>query len=250
MRRMFLLHTPFTGLTGRVLANILGCRHGSSIDNPRYYDYILRWGNSEDVGYAPKVINRKQAIALSSNKLNMLRAFRACGVKTPRFWSHQEFGSVTSFPVIVRYRSHTQGQNFYVCNNRSELEHYRRDGYHALEVIKKHNEYRVFIWNGQVLEVNRKHRDEDEAPPAMNEIIRNYKNGWWFKVVTIYPPEIITEALKAVRAVGLHFGAVDICSTEAGGVCVFEVNSAPGLIARKAEMVAAAIKGSLERGEL
>ena len=228
----------------------MNAERGNRCDNPMRYDVIFRWGSSLPLGQAPKVINRRQAILNSSIKVNMLKLFKHYNVCMPAFYLNTEFSLITKFPVIVRYKSHTQGSGFYVCNNREELMRYNTPDYHALEYIEKVKEYRVFLWKGTVLEVNRKTReDEDGAIPERDKLIRNFKHGWWFKVVKYYDPKIETEAIKALNAVSLDFGAVDLCIDINNNVKIFEINSAPGLIARKADIVANTILESIEDEE-
>lgn len=220
------------------------------------YDYILRWGNSMDIGSAPKVINRKQAIALCSHKGNMLRAFQSNGVSMPALYQFSTTRGFTdipdsALPVIVRYKQHTQGSHFHYCETRSSLRNPQfNSDYHALKYINKDKEYRVFVWNNRVLEVNRKVREDNEPEGALFREIRNFKNGWWFKIVTSYNPDVPRQAVKAMQAIGLHYGAVDICVDTNNRVYVLEVNSAPGLIERKADMLIEAIKDSMESGEI
>ena len=61
--------------------------------------------------------------------------------------------------------------------------------------------------------------------------IRNHANGWVYARAEIAPPEeLLSSAAKAVKLLGLDFGAVDIGHRVIDNkFFVFEVNTAPGL---------------------
>ena len=240
-------------MTGRILACKLNADHSTTYPSHRSYDVMVRWGSSIDVATPPSiVINRKKAISNSSNKATMMELFKGAGIATPKYYSYSEFASITVFPVVVRFKSHTQGNNFYICNSQSDVMRYAKPGYYALAIVDKSKEYRVFVWRNEVLEVNRKTKDNEDSY-ANNDLIRNFKHGWWFKVVKFYDERVTTQAIKAVKALGLDYGAADVCVTTDGKVLVFEVNSAPGLFERKAEVLAETIRnyvdGSGSEGE-
>ena len=72
------------------------------------------------------------------------------------------------------------------------------------------------------------------AQNGANMLVRSNRLGWKFaKISDKKPPakykELEQEAIKAVKAVGLDFGAVDCCTDSSGKVFVLEVNSGPGL---------------------
>jgi hypothetical protein len=70
-------------------------------------------------------------------------------------------------------------------------------------------------------------------PEQYKRVGRNYHNGWAFELVRAEelanhrPMLDITN--RAVRALNLDFGAVDMIQSEAYGYVVLEVNSAPGV---------------------
>lgn len=59
---------------------------------------------------------------------------------------------------------------------------------------------------------------------------RNHRRGYGFELVKgeLVPRAAVDEAIKAVRALGLDFGAVDIIHGMDGHHYVLEVNTAPG----------------------
>jgi glutathione synthase/RimK-type ligase-like ATP-grasp enzyme len=83
--------------------------------------------------------------------------------------------------------------------------------------------------NGVPFDIQRK-ASRITGSPA-NYQIRNYANGFIYKRQNINPPEeVINQAIEAVYAIGLHFGAVDVCWNHSlQKALVFEVNTACGL---------------------
>src|SRR5690606_23689172 len=102
---------------------------------------------------------------------------------------------------------------------------------------KKKDEFRVHVAFGRVIDVQRKalrQTDHEGNPIDTTKIdfrIRNLAHGFIFKRHDISVPSCVTEeAVKAVEALGLDFGAADVIYNAAEGKAyVLEVNTAPGL---------------------
>lgn len=88
-------------------------------------------------------------------------------------------------------------------------------------------EYRVNIYKGAILGVQRKVPLDNHANP--NPLIKTTGGGYGFKLVTLnIPAQVITCAKDCVKALGLDFGGVDVIWD--GRVAWFlEVNTAPQL---------------------
>lgn len=113
-----------------------------------------------------------------------------------------------------------------------------------VKYFKKKHEYRVHVFNGKVIDVQqkRKRRESD-----VNYQVRNHANGWVYCREDVSPPaEALDIAVKAVAALGLDFGAVDVAWNEHYNKCVvFEVNTAPGLFGHTLDIYVDAIKEML-----
>jgi hypothetical protein len=95
---------------------------------------------------------------------------------------------------------------------------------------KKENiieEYRVHIFNGKSIRAGvKKHRDGVEG----HEWIRSYDSGYNTCYNDFHSEKSMRAlAVKAVEALGLQFGAVDLGKTVDGRLLVLEVNRAPGM---------------------
>lgn len=101
--------------------------------------------------------------------------------------------------------------------------------------VQNHGEYRVHVFNGEVILYQKKSRrvnDDGEVVTAEGEEadVRNLASNWVYRTGNLRRLERIEElAINAVDALGLDFGAVDIIKNENGEVMVLEVNTAPGL---------------------
>lgn len=98
--------------------------------------------------------------------------------------------------------------------------------------VPKKQEYRVHVCGGEAVDVQRKARRKDVEDDAINWKIRNHDNGFIFarNEGDVVPPDVITQAVRGVSALGLAFGAVDVIFNEKEQKAyVLEVNTAPGL---------------------
>lgn len=91
-------------------------------------------------------------------------------------------------------------------------------------------EYRVHVYKGKVIHVQTKRRRSDAA---INEDVRNLDGGWVFAVSNVtLSDQVRNNAINAVDAIGLDFGAVDIIAKGRAGQetesYVLEINTAPG----------------------
>jgi hypothetical protein len=62
-----------------------------------------------------------------------------------------------------------------------------------------------------------------------NMMVRSNKMGWKFSRITKYDDALVKEAVKALKSLGLVFGAVDCCTDVDGNPFIIEVNTGPGL---------------------
>jgi hypothetical protein len=100
-----------------------------------------------------------------------------------------------------------------------------------VEKLSCQREFRAHVWRDEVICLQAK-----MVPPGCSNFIHNYENGCryttqmlerWLAEETIN--EINSISVKAVKAVGLDFGAVDLLISKKGRFYVLEVNTAPGL---------------------
>lgn len=97
--------------------------------------------------------------------------------------------------------------------------------------VKKDQEWRVHVMNGEAFFFQRKARKRDVPDANVNWQIRNHGNGFTFahNEGRTPPPNLVAAAIDAVNTLGLDFGAVDCFHTARGKPFVLEVNTAPGV---------------------
>ncbi|AUX83650.1 ribosomal protein S6 glutaminyl transferase [Pseudomonas phage NV1] len=95
-------------------------------------------------------------------------------------------------------------------------------------------EFRVHIFDEEAILIQQKRRREGaETIPGYNSIVRNVASGWIYSVNNVQEQgknAAVVAARKALSAIGLDFGAVDIVyKHDTDKAYVLEVNTAPGL---------------------
>jgi hypothetical protein len=138
-----------------------------------------------------------------------------------------------SHSFLRRRRRHTQGRDIIVINPGDRLDRSRRTRYYT-QLIEKEEEYRLHMFHDRCIGLA--HKVEGTNP---HPIIWNYYHGWDFnyipqeengvRPVTHYN-EMVDEAGKALTALSLDFGSVDvILQKDTHLPYVLEVNTSPKL---------------------
>lgn len=109
------------------------------------------------------------------------------------------------------------------------------------QFVESTHEYRVHVFGDAAILCQLK----EPRAARYNNQIRTSKNGWRYSVVDT-PEDVRAQACKAVRALGLSFGAVDIL-WDGQAAYVLEVNTAPGLTSPSVTAYAQAIGNLLTR---
>lgn len=222
--------------SARALADAMGgrvLRLRESRFRPREDDLIINWGSSVDLPTltGKTKINDPKKISYASNKLSFfIKLGEVAPEIIPPFWTQENKESIPvgAYPIVCRtvLAGHS-GDGIVIANTPEELVHAPL----YVKYIKKKDEYRVHVGSTNIIAVQRKARRRDVPDSEVNWLIRNHKNGFVFVRNGISAPACVTEAaLRAVEAVGLDFGAVDVLfHAQEQRAYVLEVNTAPGL---------------------
>jgi glutathione synthase/RimK-type ligase-like ATP-grasp enzyme len=205
---------------------------------------IINWGNPLPLA-APMtyVYNDPNAVGLAIDKLSTWEILVENGVPTVQ-WTNDharalEWMRENDERVLHRTQLRgTQGRG---------IEVYSRDGseYSApmFEMFDtggmyvkvfgrnpKHvTEFRVAVCGGEVIDFAQKKRRKDHEG-RFNPYVRSHGNGWVFcREAVECPASAHAAAEDAVSSLGLDFGAVDLGVSRDGSVCVYEINTAPGI---------------------
>lgn len=195
---------------------------------------VPTWANSSTT-----FINHPFSIRTSSNKLKSFQRFSSEEVSCVPWIEDREAakGWVEAGGKVVCRTSLTgcSGEGIVIAKIVEELVN---APLYTL-YIKKKWEFRVHVLSGMVIHIQQKRKLtpsqlEERGITNPSKYIRNLENGYIFSSnldpldSTVF--DILREeSIKAVGAVDLHFGAVDLVVSKEGGVWVLEVNSTPGL---------------------
>lgn len=197
---------------------------------------IINWGAGtlpDQVAACEKIYNMPMAIRNASNKLKSFELFQEAGVTIPQFFTSKEEASEyleqnrgSSIVARTVLAGHS-GVGIVIANTVQEIP--QAPLYTVY--VKKQEEYRYHVFAGQVVDIQRKARKRDVPDDAVNWQVRNLDGGFIFaREGVVESAQAAEDSIKAVAALGLDFGAVDLVYNQREDkYYVLEVNSAPGL---------------------
>lgn len=201
---------------------------------------VINWGSSqplpEEVSRS-SIINSPRCVALATNKLTFFQTCQAAnaGPRIPEWTTNRD---------VVRQWL----QNGSKAVARTVLNGHSGAGIVILEgaaidipnaplytkYVPKKEEWRIHILRVgnelSIIDQQRKIRDPNN-PGIPNWNVRSHDNGFIFaREVDPPSPDVLVQALLALDATGLDFGAVDVLwNQQQGAAFVLEINTAPGL---------------------
>lgn len=202
---------------------------------PKERDTVINWGRSSHHAAfdgPARVLNHPEAIAKAANKLLAFRTFQEAGVSAP-LWTTDiaEARNMLAARATVVCRTKLtghSGEGIVLVDPDNVNDLVRAPLY--TQYIKKVNEFRLHVFGDQVFFIQRKARKKEVPDNEVNWQVRNHANGFIFAHQGVDVPEGHKElAVKAVKSLGLDFGAVDLIETKKGEAFVLEVNTACGL---------------------
>lgn len=222
---------------------------------PHSRDTLIRWGTTayrEKDELFGNVWNSASSILRNTNKLRTFDHFRDADLDVPKIFRNKR--DIDTFPVLGRSIHHHGGMDIVKINGSRFLDRNdfsripNKDFY--VEFIPSREEYRVHVFRGEIVRVTRKvfrgvNRDGETV--RENEI-KNDVNGWGHQNVAVenLREEYGEAAVKAVEAIGLDFGAVDLLISRNRTPYPLEVNSCPRLNSVGIEKYVRIITGNLE----
>jgi len=214
---------------------------------------LLNWGHSSPQFSLTgvKVLNKPEAVSKASNKLTAFQIMKAAGVNVPDFttdinvakeWIEDE--RIVFCRTLLKANS---GRGIVIAKQASELV----TAPLYVKYIRKEKEYRIHVFNGQVIDmVEKRRRRGFQESNVYNKYVRSYEQGWVFVRDNInVTEETKAAALAAVQALNLDFGAVDIVMNRDNEPVVLEVNTAPGLQGTTLENYKRAIERWMNAGQ-
>lgn len=221
--------------SAKVLAQSLETLRVKPTYMPKRNEVIINWGNSPTSHRffnQPIDLNKHSAIAIACNKLKTFKKLEEVGFTHLPVWSDDRYTIYNLWEghpnkniyCRTKLTGHS-GSGIVIASNSYELVD---APLYTIETKHKY-EFRVHVFKGEVIDVQQKKK---RSGVIANSAIRNHSNGYVYARSDITVPDIILEAsTKAIAALGLDFGAVDIGYRERDNKAfVFEVNTAPGLV--------------------
>lgn len=198
---------------------------------------VVNWGASTLPPEVAKcdVLNNAEAVSVAGNKLSFFLRMRSLGLAdlcVPFTTDIRDLGEWLAAGKEVVARKKLTGHSgegieiFAAGANVPNAPLYT-------QYVPKKQEYRVHIFRGEAIDIQRKARKTDVHNDNVNWKIRNIAGGFIYArdfEPADLPAGIQQIAAAAVQACGLDFGAVDIIYNQQQNRCyVLEVNTAPGL---------------------
>lgn len=228
MPQTYVAYIKKTRPTGKKIAKMLGVG-GFGIRPPDEYRLrvLIRWGSRKPMPDADLTFNSPDAIARASDKIKTFEVLRDAGITTVG-WYNTFARALRNSPtgyVLGRSRTGHGGKDIQVYSRETPPppgtdHHFYSPWLHA------NREYRVHVVGDKVVRVQGKYLDYPDR--ADGGFIRNYEHGYRFRE----PKQRLhrrreQDAIAAVRALGLDFGAVDMLVFGDRQSYILEVNSAP-----------------------
>jgi glutathione synthase/RimK-type ligase-like ATP-grasp enzyme len=237
--------------SAKALAEGLGIRVLKREGKPVRGHLVINWGCSvksvvREVGQ--KFLNHPGAVGNAANKLVTFELFRDAEVPTVEWTTNLEIALgwlKAGSDVVTRHKlSGHSGEGIEITTAeqfaKGEVGLVRAPLY--TKYTKKKDEYRIHVFQGEVIFQQRKARKKDVPDDQVNWQVRNLAGGFIFANDAVVAPDVVLDAAKkAVVALGLDFGAVDVGYKDGAAVC-YEVNTAMGLSGRNLESYVAKFK--------
>jgi len=198
---------------------------------PRPDDIIINWGMGKGHEWPinpTKMFNPPERVNRAGNKLQCFQSMERGGVSIPRFTTNREEAESWDVPVVARHklRGHSgDGAEYY--EDTAQLP----DAPLYVEYKKKRREFRIHVFQGQVFDIQEKKKRREVENDDVDYKIRNKYTGWVYcRDIEHTPDSVLSNAILAVDATSLDFGAVDVIwNNHEEKAYVLEINTAPGL---------------------
>jgi len=194
---------------------------------------VINWGCSGIPNWwtaRVRVINHPNQVALATNKIRTFKTLQEAGVQIPTWFTDVKY--VTEFfknnpKAVIMCRTVLDGHSGRGIVVAQKIEDITAAKLYTVH-LRHADEFRVHVCNGKVIDAVQKRKTREGVKDAF---IRSHDNGYVFCRENVVVPEDATkQAIAAIKALGLVFGAVDIAyRRKEQKAFVLEVNTAPGL---------------------
>jgi glutathione synthase/RimK-type ligase-like ATP-grasp enzyme len=166
------------------------------------------------------------------DKIERLAKMREAGVRTIPWFIGRIIPEEIRFPLLARKTIGHGGTDIVPVFQKDEVAWRSKAGWDWFsQYVPVHSEFRVWVFRGEHLDTYEKRM---KRPSEYKYIGRNFRNGFDFEPAT-FQADVFDQASKALKALKLDFGAIDLLRGTDDKVYVLEVNTAPGVIKSGAE---------------
>ncbi|UCR92000.1 ATP-grasp enzyme [Escherichia phage vB_EcoP_IMEP8] len=218
----------------RLNANVMSLVSEGSRYRSRVGDIVVNYGNrryNDSFFGGATVLNSVVALNRAANKVAAFNALRLAEVKTVEYTFDREVAQNWNQNEIVYERATLTGHSGEGITVRLPTEGVADAPLYTKGIQGPRREWRVHVFEGVITYVQKKiRRNGYRDLSTYREDIRNHHTGWVYSsnFQDAPPDQVLIQAHKAVSALGLNFGAVDLISKNTNA-WVLEVNTAPGL---------------------
>lgn len=236
----YAVYCPRPSVTAWALARALGVRRLREVTRVRDNTWtIFNFGSSRNPlwNHGVSFVNTPEAVRRSISKMDTYAALKEAGIKTA-IWT-QDVARARQWEadghrVLTRKDGLSQGRGILIGIHEG-----LGDDWFYVRVFPKTHEFRVHVGGGKAIDFVEKKAVLSQV--QVDRTIRSHQNGW----VMAHSNLSVTQedragledlAIRAVEALQLDFGAVDLLATlnkesprrlSTARIC--EVNSAPGI---------------------
>jgi len=219
---------------------------------PRNNHVIINWGSGalpDWYGREVSILNDPHKVLRVGNKLLGFQDLERGEVQIPRFTTNPNVAKEWGCPIVARHklRGHSGDGAEYVESPNDLAADWTRAPL-FVEYKKKKTEYRVHVFQGEVIDIQEKRKRREVENDDVNYKIRNKHTGWVYCRDGIdCPASVSSNSILAVQSCGLDFGAVDVIwNDHEQKPYILEINTAPGLEGTTLEKYVAAFTKYIE----
>ena len=221
---------------------------GSYAQFGQVFTPVINWGHSK--AHFPIGLNKADAVNNAADKRLTFAKLKEANIPTVK-WTVDKAEANLWFAngaiVVARTKVRAAcGRGIVLCKqNHPEASSELVEAPLYTKYMNKDRELRIHVFQGKVIALAEKKRRRGVTRTLSQRLVQSHDNGWVFCT----PDHIHTStkllAIKAIKALGLDFGAVDVIIRR-GKAFILEVNTSPGLEGRTLTAYVEAMKGAID----
>jgi hypothetical protein len=181
---------------------------------------VLNWGGAGELPADLVVLNRPEAVRVSSDQVESLRRLGDLAPRT--VLNPQDLHLLGSEQVVAKRRRGARGSGKRVLSSSSSAEDLAGFDLYQ-ELVAERREYRVSVLSGRIVSAYLKRTPEGTPPETL-------RPAWDFQRVDQLPRAVAESARRAAERLGLDYSGVDVVEDLGSGrVMCLEANAAPGM---------------------